>query len=200
MVGGGLSLRHSIGEQIVKLESDGPRAWATTLEHVLDGATHQLSNRVALLAGISEILGRDDTIPPILRALADEVPKLEEMIRLLRLLPTPPDEGEEPTGVARLIGDAILLAEMHSATKDARFVADGDSAVVPVLVRPTHYTHDVLMACVAAAIHGGQTLAESATIPIIVREEGDIVVVRVGVHADDTMMVRAPMLTAARGR
>lgn len=199
-MGGGLSLRHSIGEHMAKLESDDLPAWETTLERVLDGVTHQLSNRVALLAGISEILGRDDTIPPILRALADEVPKLEEMIRLLRLLPTPSDEAEEPAAVSRLINDAILLAELHSATKDTRFVADGDSAVSPVLVRPTHYTHDVLMACVASAMRGDQALAESTTIPITVREEGDEVVVHVGSHAGAPMVVRARTLQAARAR
>jgi len=199
-MGGGLSLRHSIGEHMVKLESNDPGAWATTLEQVLDGVTHQLSNRVALLAGISEILGRDDTIPPILRALADEVPKLEEMIRLLRLLTAPSDEVEEPATVTRLIDDAITLAGLHAATKDVHFAADGDSLAPPVLVFPTRCTHRVLMACVAAASDGGQALEGSATIPVIVREDGDDVLIRVGHHATEGMTVRVPTLQAARAR
>ena len=75
--------------------ADWHETWAPVLDKLLLGVTHNISNRVATLAGVSDILSGDSTIPPILRALADEVPRLEEGLRLLRLLAVPDDEGEE---------------------------------------------------------------------------------------------------------
>ena len=97
---------------MVKLDLDRaaiqPDGWASVLDQLLLGVSHNISNRVATLAGLSDILSDDPTIPPILRALADEVPRLEEGIRLLRLLAAPDEEIEEALEAVRLVDDAIL--------------------------------------------------------------------------------------------
>jgi hypothetical protein len=140
---------------MAKLDMDaragGPEEWATVLDKLLLGVTHNISNRVATLAGVSDILSGDPTIPPILRALADEVPRLEESIRLLRLLAEPDDEEEEALEATRATDDAIALARLHPACLNVRFEIEGRREAPPVIARPTSLTHEIVVALVSAA-------------------------------------------------
>ena len=147
--------------------------WNAVLDRLLVGITHNISNRVATLAGVSDILSGDPTIPPILRALADEVPRLEESIRLLRLLAAPENEREEALEVTRLLDDAILLAHLHPACHRLTFEVAGRESVPPAVARPASLTHEIVVALVAAAL-------EAQT------EEGDgLVQVTVSAGADE---------------
>ena len=146
-------MRDSIGGPEGKLDSETARetAWPEVLDRLIQGVTHQISNRVATLAGVSDILAGDESVPPILRALADEVPKLEASIRLLRLLAVPEGEGEEALEAPRLVDDAIALARVHPDCKEVEFSAADPRDVPPVVARPTALTHEILVALVAAA-------------------------------------------------
>jgi hypothetical protein len=194
----------SIGEQMAKLDVDDPATrpsnWASVLDQLLVGVTHAISNRVATLAGVSDILSGDPTIPPILRALADEVPRLEEGIRLLRLLAIPEDERTEALEATRAVEDAISLAQLHPACRNSSFVIDDKASVPPVIARPTALTHELVVALVEAAMGNG-TLAEGAVddggqarISILFASEGEDLVITVASSA-----VRARLLTAGRG-
>jgi hypothetical protein len=140
---------------MAKLDMDaragGSEEWATVLDKLLLGVTHNISNRVATLAGVSDILSGDPTIPPILRALADEVPRLEESIRLLRLLAEPDDEEEEALEATRATDDAIALARLHPACLNVRFEIEGRREAPPVIARPIALTHEIVVALVSAA-------------------------------------------------
>ena len=188
---------------MVKLDLDGlavrPVSWATVLDQLLLGVTHNISNRVATLAGVSDILSGDSTIPPVLRALADEVPRLEEGIRLLRLLAVPEDEGEEALEATRVADDAISLAQLHPACRNVSFQIEGRRDVPPVVARPTALTHELVVALAAAAYELG-ALEDSASgdgkmlqIPIVFASDGDDLVISVGLS-----VVRARLLTAGR--
>lgn len=156
-------MRDSIGGLMAKLDLDADEmrqnGWSEVLDKLILGVTHQISNRVATLAGVSDILAGDPSVPPILRALADEVPKLEESIRLLRLLAIPEHEAEEPLEPHRLVDDAVALARLSSDTWDVDYVVQDGRGVPPVLARPVAFTHAVLIALVAAAAESGQPRA-----------------------------------------
>ncbi|MEO6864836.1 MAG: hypothetical protein ABI229_05240 [Gemmatimonadaceae bacterium] len=188
---------------MVKLDLDRltlrPEAWATVLDKLLLGVTHNISNRVATLAGVSDILSGDSTIPPILRALADEVPRLEEAIRLLRLLAVPEDEGEEALEAPRIADDAISLAQLHPACRNVSFLVVGRREVPPVLARPTALTHEMVIALTSAAAGSGASAAVADSdgtllrIPIVFATDGEDLVISVG-----SSVVRARLLTAGR--
>lgn len=185
----------SIGESEGKL--DNGTTWPAVLDKLIEGVTHQISNRVATLSGVSDILAGDESVPPILRALADEVPKLEASIRLLRLLAAPADEGEEAVEAPRLVDDALALARIHPDCKDVAFSAEDGRDVPPVLARPTALTHAILVALVGAARPAGSDgMSESApSVRVTYSTDGDDVVIGAGEHA-----VRARSLLAARSR
>ncbi|MGI8510648.1 MAG: hypothetical protein ACR2MQ_15135 [Gemmatimonadaceae bacterium] len=140
------------------LGAEEPRqnGWPEVLDKLILGVTHQISNRVATLAGVSDILAGDPSIPPILRALADEVPRLEESIRLLRLLAVPDNEMEEALEAHRLVDDAVALARLSSDTWEVEYVVQDGRGAPPVLARPVAFTHTILVALAAAAAESGE--------------------------------------------
>jgi hypothetical protein len=188
---------------MAKLDMDAPAEWDSVLDKLLLGVTHNISNRVATLAGVSDILSGDPTIPPILRALADEVPRLEEAIRLLRLLAVPDDEGEEALEATRAADDGIALAMLHPACRNVRFEVEGRAAAPPVIGRPTALTHKIVAALVAAADvaapgvagpDGSATgLGAPSRIPIVFSSEGNDLLISAG-----SFVVRARLLSAGR--
>lgn len=190
-------MRDSIGGPTAKLDS--AEAWPAVLDKLILGVSHHISNRVATLAGVSDILAGDESVPPILRALADEVPKLEASIRLLRLLGAPESESEEALEAPRLVEDAIALARLHPDHKEVVFAASDGYNVPPVVARPTALTHAVLVALAQAADAArgegdSDSMSESQiTIPVVYSVDGDDLVIRVGDRA-----VRARTLMAAR--
>jgi len=174
-----------------------PDDWASVLDKLLLGVTHTISNRVATLAGVSDILSGDPTIPPILRALADEVPRLEEAIRLLRLLAVPEGEGEEALEAARIVDDAISLAQLHPACRNISFAVEGRAEVPPLIARPTALTHELVVVLASAASE--RTLSGNATPDVGVRieirfesDENDLVI------SAGSFGARARLLSAGR--
>jgi hypothetical protein len=190
-------MRDSIGGPTAKLDS--AEAWPAVLDKLILGVTHHISNRVATLAGVSDILAGDESVPPILRALADEVPKLEASVRLLRLLGAPESEGEEALEAPRLVEDAIALARLHPDHKDVVFLTADGYDVPPVVARPTKLTHAVLVALAQAAdaargTEDSDSMSESRiTVPVGYSVDGDDLVITAGERA-----VRARTLMAAR--
>lgn len=140
---------------MAKLDSDAADqpsdGWLALLDELLVGVTHNISNRVATLAGVSDILSGDPTVPPILRALADEVPRLEEALRLLRLLAGPVNEPEEALEPYRSLADAMALAALHPACRDVHFTFTDGGDVPPIVAPPIGLTHALVAALVSAA-------------------------------------------------
>lgn len=175
--------------------------WEGVLNKLILGATHNISNRVATLAGVSDILAGDPSIPPILRALADEVPKLEESLRLLRLLAVPEDEAEEPLEPLRAVDDAIALARLHPDCKDVAFTVEERGDVPPVVARPTVLVHHILLLLVSAAQELRDSRAELRAGPeLVVRSIGYVRLTRDGailVMSVAGQSIRVPLLMLA---
>ena len=182
---------------MVKLDMDspveGPDNWGPVLDKLLLGLTHNISNRVATLAGVSDILSGDPTIPPILRALADEVPRLEHGIRLLRLLAVPEGERDEALETTRIVDDAISLAELHPDCRNISFQLMTRRDVPPVIARPTVLTHAIVVALTSAAGECGQP-GVTVSIPVNFVAEEPNLVIRAG-----RFSVQALLLSAGRG-
>lgn len=179
--------------------AERPQEWASVLDKLLLGVTHNISNRVATLAGVSDILSGEAAIPPILRALADEVPRLEEGLRLLRLLAVPDDEADEALEATRATDDAISLARLHPVCRNVCFEIQGRREAPPVIARPTVLTHEIVTALVAAAsaVAGPEDAVGGAggttEIPIVFLIDHDDLVISAGSSA-----VRARLLRAGR--
>lgn len=186
-------MRDSIGDPMAKLdlgaETTRQNGWSEVLDKLILGMTHQISNRVATLAGVSDILAGDPTVPPILRALSDEVPKLEESIRLLRLLAAPENEAEEALEVHRLVDDAIALAHLHPDATDVDYIIESCRSAPPVLARPVTLTHEILVVLISAATDGANGYAVTVHCSAV----GTDLVISAGGHE-----VAARLLTAAR--
>lgn len=168
---------------------DRPAGWASVFDQLLLGVSHDISNRVATLAGLSDILSGDPTIPPILRALADEVPRLEEGIRLLRLLAVPGRESEEALELTRALDDAISLARLHPASRNVTFdVVGRREDVPPVVGRRTALTHQLVVALATGAVDAVGSVGDDeergglVRIPVTFGSDGDYVLVSVGSH------------------
>ena len=166
--------------------------WAQVLDKLILGVTHQISNRVATLAGVSDILAGDPSVPPILRALSDEVPKLEESIRLLRLLAAPENEQEEALEAHRLVDDAVALARLSPDARQIDYDVEDGRGSPPVLARPVMLTHAILVALAAAADDCND---DGCTVPVRFSVSEIDLIISAGAHH-----VTAQLLSAARSQ
>jgi hypothetical protein len=123
--------------------------------------------------------------------LSDEVPRLEEAIRLLRLLAAPEDEGDEAVETARLVDDAISLSALHPACKNISFELTRRRDVSPVIARPTVLTHQIVVALIRAAEAAGG--GPDSTMPVVFTNDDRELVISVGGES-----VRARLLVAGR--
>lgn len=144
--------------------------WPALLDQLIVGVAHELSNRVATLAGVSDLLAGDPAVPPILRSLADEVPRLEEALRLLRLLTAPEDEPAEPLEPARVMDDALALARLHPEAKRNSYDVQLPARLPPILACPTRITHALVGSLVRASAAPGRPLRVR-----VAAAEGDVV-------------------------
>lgn len=166
-----LSYAESIGDFTGKLDPLRENDWPIVMEGVLSGLSHHIGNRVAVLSGVADILAQDESIPPILRALVDEVPKLEQGIRLLRLLVREGggvgrgidggvDGGiDEAMELWRVVEDAVLIARMHPAVQREIIVERSD--VAPVCGQPNQMLRDI----VAMLIRAGTSARAKSGLP-----------------------------------
>ena len=145
--------------------SDHSQDWPKILDALMSGVAHHISNRVAVLSGIADLLTTNASPPPpVLQALASEIPKLEEAIQLLRLLPAC-DESAEAMEPLRAVNNAIALARLHPNLRHVTIATAVAESIPPVLARPTAFTHDIVSAIVhAAAEMSGGTLSVSVTV------------------------------------
>ena len=164
-----------------KLDCSAENNWTETLEGLIAGVSHHIGNRVAVLAGVAEILGEDESIPPILRALVDEVPRLEEGVRLLGLLGRDGWEREEALEVGRIVRDAAALARLHLEVRRDVVVEIGD--VAPVVAVPSVLLRQI----VGMMVHACR---EDANAVVRCVEVGDVVEVVGG----EGLVVRAKAL------
>ena len=143
-----------------------PGSWSGVSDGVLRGIAHQLSNRTGTIGAVAEALAAsDDSSSNLTQALRGEAAKLEELLRLLRLMPRDQGRGPEPVRPVDVVGDALALFAHHPVGHHSIPTLDRVEQLPPVRVHVPAFTHAVLLLLVAAAGPDGS--------PVTVRGGGD---------------------------
>jgi len=135
-----------------------PEAWATLSETLVRGLAHALSNRIATIGTIAELLrvGGDDPAS-MAQMLGDETMRLEELLDHMRAISTHQAKRLE----AMRLSDAVAAAmSLHSCHPDRRAVTvtiePGDDSR-PVLGDAVRFQRELLLlldaATQAALVH-----------------------------------------------
>lgn len=121
---------------------------------ILRGMAHALSNRVAALGGISGLADPGQIWTERLsKALQDEARRLEDILRLMRLLP---EDGRGVPGAVELqplIPDVVALHAYHSALLQVECSVVHDRATMPVFANRPRLVHALLLAIDEAKRH-----------------------------------------------
>lgn len=115
---------------------------------------HALSNRVAALGGINGLADPGEIWTERLsKALHDEARRLEDILRLMRLLP---EDGRGDAGAIELqslLPDVIALHSYQSALLQVECSAVYDRETMPVFANRPQLVHALLLAIDAAKRH-----------------------------------------------
>lgn len=121
---------------------------------ILRGMAHALSNRVAALGGINGLADPGQIWTERLsKALHDEARRLEDILRLMRLMP---NDGRGAPGAVELqplIPDVIALHAYHSALLQVECAAVYDRETMPVYANRPQLVHALLLAIDEAKRH-----------------------------------------------
>jgi signal transduction histidine kinase len=121
---------------------------------ILRGMAHALSNRVAALGGINGLADPGEIWTERLsKALHDEARRLEDILRLMRLLP---DDGRGEPGAIELqplVPDVVALHAYQSALLQVECAAIYDRETMPVFANRPRLVHALLLAIDAAKRH-----------------------------------------------
>lgn len=151
---------------------------------ILRGMAHALSNRVAALGGISGLADPGQIWTDRLsKALNDEARRLENILRLLRLLP---DDGRGEAGAVELqplVPDVIALHGYQSALLQVECTAVHDRETMPVFANRTQLVHALLLAIDAAKRHAQP---RGGRVSVSYRGDADRVTIRVATEPSTT--------------
>jgi C4-dicarboxylate-specific signal transduction histidine kinase len=111
---------------------EGSEGWKWVSDQVVAGICHDLNDRLSALSGLLELAELDGAVDPELGGpLRSELVRVEELVRLLRLLPGGRVEGVEPVRVVELLEVAAALLRRHRGLEDVTVeVETGVDAVV----------------------------------------------------------------------
>ena len=156
----------------------------TLRDAILRGMAHALSNRVAALGGINGLADPGQIWTERLsKALHDEARRLEEILRLLRLLPA---DGRGDAGAIELqplVPDVIALHAYQSALLQVECSAVYDRETMPVFASRPHLVQTLLLAIDVAKRHAH---ARGGCVSVSYRGDADQVTVRVATGPSST--------------
>jgi len=127
-------------------------AWMSAAGNVLRGLNHAFSNRLSALGAVAAGLGMGHE-SPVTEQVDVEVTRLEQLLRLYRMLPLAGTLPPEPAQVSDAIDDAAVLYAHHFALRDVPCQVEGDPLTPPVLLNLTVLTQAVVLLICAAARH-----------------------------------------------
>ena len=127
-----------------------PDASSAAADLVVRGIAHELGNRTGTIAAAAEALAAADPASRYAAVLADEARRLDELLRLLRLVPLDPARAPEPVRPADLAADAVALFALHARGRDARVATEGLDDAPPVRVHLTAIVRALVVLLAAA--------------------------------------------------
>ncbi len=123
--------------------------WNTLLDQLLRGVSHSLSNRAVALSAMAALQQDDD--PEIRELVPAELVRLQELNRLLRLLPAETRTAVQALDARDVVRDVVAFMELHPRHRDALWVVRGEAAPLPVRTRRWMLMRTLLLACDAIA-------------------------------------------------
>ncbi|MDQ6827891.1 MAG: hypothetical protein M3081_03400 [Gemmatimonadota bacterium] len=98
---------------------------------LIAGLAHALSNRISTISVVAQTLELGDSDHAALSdMLGQEVVRLEEILRLMRLIPT--DGRPEPVLISELMNDAAALARHQRDLRDVKVDFSGGDDLLPM--------------------------------------------------------------------
>jgi hypothetical protein len=157
--------------------SPEPNPFDALRDAILRGIAHALSNRVAALGGIGMLVDPGDIwTERLAKALGDEGKRLEDILRLLRLLP---DDGRGEAGAIELqplIPDVIALHAYNSALLQVECTSVADRETAPVFANRPRLVHALLLAIDTAKRHA---MVRGSRVVVSYSGDAERVVIRV---------------------
>ena len=121
-------------------------AWRHVAEDVLHGLNHALSNRLNALASYAVLLEAGESVDKEQEHhVISEVDRLEQLLKLYRLVPFAGGTTSEPVLIADIVPDALALLHSLLDVRDIPVTIDGNPETPPVLESATAFTQAVLM-------------------------------------------------------
>ena len=156
--------------------------WLRVNEKVLKGLNHQLTNRLAALDAVTQLVEPGEVADEqLVQTLAREVERLGTLLRLYRLLPAEPTALSEAVRIQDIVPSVLELHTYHADLKAvACLLGDGNDAG-PVSVRPSALLRSLLVLLESAAGHSSRT---GSGLPIVLACHGT--------PTDVTITIEAP--------
>ncbi|HUF31023.1 MAG TPA: hypothetical protein VMM77_10255 [Gemmatimonadaceae bacterium] len=140
-----------------------PDTWASLSDSLVGGIAHALSNRIATLSALSELMRMGDMPTENADMLRNEVGRLESIVQHLRLLGDESATTAEALQLPEVTAAAVVLHGYHRDFRDVTVVVGGDITVQPVHVARSRIVRVLLMLLAASAMAAGRDHAVHAT-------------------------------------
>lgn len=114
-------------------ETDTPGRWATLLEALLRGIIHALSNRAAGVLALAEIPPAEHDAES-LGMLPHEGRRMQELLRLVKLLPAEPAAVPAALVADEVMADALAIMMLHPSGRELTWHVAESRAAQPVRV------------------------------------------------------------------
>ena len=145
-------------------------AWNSLSGNVLRGLNHSFSNRLTSLGAVAAGLGSEDSTQTLGQRVEGEIDRMEELLRLYRVLPFVGSHAAEPSQLSEAVSAAVALFEHHYGLRDVPCRVEGDPATPPVLYHSTAMVQTLLLLLSAAGRHLNP---EEASAGVVLRYAGD---------------------------
>ncbi len=170
----------SDAENAVTQLAESRARWLELQEELLRGVTHALSNRIATVSAAAYMLEHEDmTCQEGAVQLRVETERMDNLLQLLRLLPSRDDTGVEPVAPLDIIEQAVSLHSHHSELRDVEVRVATEAEVMPVLVEPHAFLQALLLSITAA-----KRAAFSQAGAVVIDVSNTVDAVAVTVHPD----------------
>ena len=121
-------------------------AWRHVAEDVLHGLNHALSNRLNALAAYAVLLEAGESVDKEQEHhVISEVDRLEQLLKLYRLVPFAGGTTTEPVLIADIVPDALALLHSLLDVRDIPVTIDGNPETPPVLESAAAFTQAMLL-------------------------------------------------------
>lgn len=150
--------------------TDDAQAWSAMSDALLHGLAHAFGNRVFALGAVHDALGEEPGVDQeLLRALGDEIGRLQGCLAALRLL-AQDHRPAEPVHLLQLLDEVDALLGYHHGLRDAPCAREVAGEIPAVLARRGPLAR-LLMLVVGGARRAAAAAGSSAVVRCSAAEE-----------------------------